>query len=168
MKTININTYTFDELSKEVQERLIEKRVKANEEFYCEDFLEEDIKEQAARTLKTHFKKYNDSWLNGIYFDLSFCQGDFLTLELEGEYCGKPFKVEPRKYSFYLDYDGTNKTYEHLKDKIEAVAAELKNYGYSCIRWYWSDAAESEAAEQLREEGKYLSDGTPVDSLPID
>ena len=62
-----IKIYKFDELSKDIQENLIEKEKEYQLDAYCECFLLEDMQEEAKSYLKTIDNKTKEELKNGFY-----------------------------------------------------------------------------------------------------
>ena len=64
--------YKFDELSSDVQEKVLEKYIDIEYQGYLEYCLSDDMENLARDLLQTYFKGAN---YNNIYYDLSYCQG---------------------------------------------------------------------------------------------
>lgn len=72
-ETKTYNVYKYDELSKEVQERLLEAYMQEEFELYCEYTLQDDMIYEASMLLQEYFKgaKFRDT-----YYDLDYSQGN--------------------------------------------------------------------------------------------
>lgn len=159
--------YTFDELSESVQKKLIEKEIENNVEFYCQDFLFEDMREKAIELLKKNFKdaaKYED-----LFYSLSYCQGDGAVIEFYLNYKGKELEIKHNgghyyhARSFLINGEIEEKQEKALFEKIVAINEELENEGYKYI-----DAARNEeyARENLAN-WEYYSDGKQFDRVEV-
>ena len=164
MREITQKIYNFNELSKEIQEKLIEKEKQYQKEAYCEDFLFEDMEEKAKELLQKYFK--DKAVFSKIHYSLGYCQGDGAMIEFEVEYYGKLIYVKHDNYcryyhekSFCLEYPNydylTDKQEEKLKEKIYNMNYELAQYGYSCIEHEYCD----EDIIYLLQENEYFENG---------
>ena len=81
MRTIEKNVYTFDELSDDVKNKLIEERKKGIFECYMEFSFYDDMVDKAGEILKDYFGK--DSEFVNTYYSLSYCQGDGAMIEFD-------------------------------------------------------------------------------------
>lgn len=81
MRKIERTIYKFEELEKEVQEKLIEKERQEQQEIYCEDCLYVDMKEKANDLINDYFGITSD-YLK-VYYDLSYCQGSGAMIEFD-------------------------------------------------------------------------------------
>lgn len=79
--TKEINVYQFDELDKDIQEKVLEKRKQYEEDFYCETTLEDDMFEKASDLLEQYFGK--DVKKINVLYDLSYCQGCGAMIEFD-------------------------------------------------------------------------------------
>lgn len=79
MRTIEQTIYKFDELSKEVQNRLIEKYKEKEYDFYIDYELDNDMIELAKELLNDYFGA-NANYVSCMY-DLSYSQGDGAMIE---------------------------------------------------------------------------------------
>ena len=66
--TKEYNVYKFNELEKDVQEKVLKRYTESEHEFYIDNELYDDMIDLAQNTLENYFKgaKYNN-----IYYDLS-------------------------------------------------------------------------------------------------
>lgn len=166
MKKITITrtyeTYKYEELSKEIQEKLLEKEIEYCIESYCECFLYEDMLDYAGQLLQKYFGQ--KAKLNKICYDLSYCQGSGAMIEFNLYYynCNVTIKQHGHyyhEYSFIIEENGENylsdNRYKYLHDKIVDMNRELSKYGYNLIDW---KNFTEQAKEQL-EENTYLENG---------
>lgn len=146
-----IKLYEFNELSEDVQKKVLD-RERSEIEYYG---LEEDINFK----LKEILKKYNISYTDDleIRYSLSYCQGDGVSFTGSFEYEGYKIKINlsylsnhychyntTDKYIYKYDDDGNeieaeDKIYEEFKDLYYDICKELEDFGYS-----WIDAEESD------------------------
>ena len=160
--TRKYNVYNFNELSKEIQKKLIEKEIQDQNEFYLDTFLIEDMKEAAKELLQKYFKN-NKTEFEAVYYDLSYCQGRGAMIEFNLYYYNKYVKIKhygnyEHERSFTIDdaWELTKKQEEQLYNKIVAMNEELVKIGDDLIQYTIS---EDEAIDFLSE-SKYLKDGT--------
>lgn len=151
-----IKAYNFKELSKEIQEKLIEKEKKEIENLYCETCLFDDMEEEAINLLEKNFK--NKANYKKIYYDLSYCQGSGAMIEFDLLYYNKNIKIKHNNGFYYNENsfeiieeygeELTEKQYKQLKEKIYNINCLLTKYGYKNIEYFWN--AEKEAIENLK------------------
>lgn len=142
MRTIERTIYNFDELLKEVQEKLIERQREINikdYEMYC---LYDDMCEYAKELLYKYFG--NKASFTDVSYDLSGGQGSGAIIEFDLEYYGKSLEIKRdnvcryyHKCSFkitekYYEYL-TKRQYDTLHKKIVNMNKELGKYGYDAI-----------------------------------
>lgn len=157
MKTITktFNIYNFDELSKEVQEKVIKKEVEDIKELEIEDFLKEEMEFYAQQLLEENFG--DKATYKRVLYDLSYCQGSGAMIEFDLIYYGKSLSIKHDNYCHYyhansfeiveLDKELTKKQYENLKEKIYNINKELEKLGYEFIE----EDRTSQAIEQLKD-----------------
>ena len=80
MRKVGINIYKFDELFKDIQEKLIEVQMQDDCQYYCDYNLEYDMENIAKDLLKDTFKNVD---YKGIYYNLDYCQGDGAMIEFD-------------------------------------------------------------------------------------
>ena len=97
MRTIERKIYKFDELSKEVQDKLIEKEQENVRNDYLEFCLHDDMNYESEVLLEKYFKGAN---IKNVYYDLSYCQGSGAMIE------------------FSINFEDLNKKY-HIVSKEE-------------------------------------------------
>lgn len=161
--TKTYEVYNFNELDKEVREKLIEQKTQECQDDYCEYFLPDDMAYYAEELLKKYFGE--KAKLIDIHYDLSYCQGSGAMIEFELEYYGKRIKVKHDRgryinaYTFILDYADyeylSEKREEQLKDKIVTMNRELEKYGYELIDY----ENFKNPAEEMLEEEMFLENG---------
>jgi hypothetical protein len=160
-ETKQIKIYNFDELSKETQEKLIEKEIQYMYESYLDNFLYYDMEEKAKQLLKEYFKN-NNAKINNVYYSLSYSQCDGAMFEFELYYYNKLVKIKHyghycHKYSFIIDsYELTEKQEKQLKEKVLKMFEEFETFGWDCVN---TTTTEQEAIEILQE-NEYLADGS--------
>lgn len=160
-ETKQINIYNFNELSKELQEKMIEKEIEYQHEAYCESFLHEEMEYQADRLLKKYFKN-NRPELKDIYYDLSYRQGSGAMFEFNLYYYNKFVKIKHyggdyyHSKSFIIDtWELTDKQEKQLKNKIIKMFEEFEKTGFELVEYR---ITKKEAIEIL-EENEYLENG---------
>jgi len=67
-----IKLYKFNELEKDIQDKLVEKEKELEYESFCEWQLEDLMEEESKDLLKQYF---NNATFNKVYYDLSYSQG---------------------------------------------------------------------------------------------
>jgi hypothetical protein len=152
-KTFNI--YNFDELKTEIQEALIEKEAENIREAEIEDFLKEEIEFLATQLLEENFGE--KAVFQGVYYSLSYCQGDGAMIEFDLVYYGKNLSIKHDDYCHYYHENSfkiienneglTKKQHEQLHKKIYNINKQLTKYGYSFIEY---DRTE-QAIDQLKD-----------------
>ena len=133
------NVYKFDELKKEVQEKVLEK-FRQEEEFY---FLADDITEELLQELRDNKITYNET--PKVYFSLSYCQGDGVMFE--GRVYWKSYTIDIKHSGNYYHYNSkeldiySTKTDKQAKASVYAdfndvyvdICKSLERSGYSII-----------------------------------
>ena len=106
------NVYKFNELEKDVQEKVLERYTESEHEFYIDNDLYDDMIELAQNTLENYFKgaKYTN-----IYYDLSYSQGSGAMVE------------------FNIDLKDLNNKYKMLSQK---EINDLENFGGTNVKVY--------------------------------
>ena len=161
-ETKTIKIYKFDELSKEIQQKLIEKDLEEQANIYCETFLFEDMKEEAKRLLQKYFG--DKATFKNVYYDLSYCQGSGAMIEFDLIYYNKHVTI--KQYGHYYHENSftiienygeelTEKQYEQLKSKIYWINKEFAKAGYNFIKWRETE----EEAREFLQENEYTADG---------
>lgn len=151
-KTFNI--YNFNELSEEVQKKVIEREEKEIRELEIEDFLKEEMEFYAQQLLGENFG--DKAVFQNVYYSLSYCQGDGAMIEFDLVYYGKNLSIKHDKYCHYYhensfevienDKELTELQYNTLKEKIIKINKQLAEYGYQFIE----EDRTSQAIEQLK------------------
>lgn len=152
-KTFNI--YNFNELSKEIQKKVIEREKENIRELEIEDFLKDEMEFYAEQLLSENFG--DKAIFKNVYYDLSYCQGSGAMIEFDLNYCGKDVEIRHNPYCHYYhensfevienDKELTKKQYETLKEKIYNINKELAKLGYEFIE----EDRTSQAIEQLKD-----------------
>lgn len=158
-----IKIYKFDELSKEIQQELIEKEIEEQANIYCETFLLEDMQEEAKRLLQKYFG--DKATFKEVYYDLSYSQGSGAMIEFDLIYYNKHVTIKHDSNLYYHENtfkiienygeELTEKQYEQLKSKIYWVNKELAKAGYNFIEWRETE----EEAREFLQENEYTEDG---------
>ena len=139
MKTITktYNLYEFNELSKDIQQKVLSDEIELIREDDINYILCELLEETAMNLLHQHFK---NAVFNNINYSLSYCQGDGVMIEFEATYYNKSFKVIHDNSFYYhenafriIDDSLTNKQYNAIKTKIVNINKELEKIGYDFI-----------------------------------
>lgn len=145
--------YNFDELSEEVQTKVLN-NFREFEDFL---FLNEDLMEELARLLDDHKITYNE--LPKLYFSLSYSQGDGVMFEgtVYWQACTANITQVGRYYHynskeielFYTKSDKWAKetTEEKFNNIYVEICKELEQYGYEQIEYMLSDKAIIETIE---------------------
>ena len=84
MRKVEVNVYKYEDLDKEIQEKLLDKEIEEQLECYCEDCLHDDMLEQGERSLQDTFNVDYDKAYDMIketYYDLSYSQGSGAMIE---------------------------------------------------------------------------------------
>lgn len=151
-KTFNI--YSFDELSKEIQEEVIKREEEGIRENDIETFLEEEMYNIAELLLAETFN--GKAILKDVLYSLNYCQGDGAMIEFDLEIYNKTLNIRNfgrycHEYSFEIINESeehlTDEQYNNIYDKIISINKKLKNYGYQFIE---EDRTE-QALEQLKD-----------------
>ena len=159
MREITQKIYKFNELSKEIQEKLIEKEKQYQKESFCEDFLPEKMQEKAKNLLQQYFGK--NATFKNVYYSLSYRQGDGAMIEFELIYYNKPVTIEQYGHYYHeksfqiCSYELTEKQEKQLKEKIVKINYELAQYGYILIEAEYSN----EEIIEILNENEYFKNG---------
>ena len=140
MKTKTIEIYEFDELKKDIQDKVVQKFI-ANNEFEC---LSEDLKFLLEEELeKEKIELIRDF---GIYYNLGYSQGDGFCFE--GTYKWKNKYIIITKSDHHYDHKYTtditvyddqllskenDKMEEKFKEVYYSICDKLEKYGYDII-----------------------------------
>ena len=152
-KTYNI--YEFGELSQDIQQKVIEKEANNIREAEIEYFLGDEMEWLAMQLIEEKFEE--KAVFQGVYYSLSYCQGDGAMIEFDLKYCNKNVKIRHdgghyyHENSFYIleecGEELTEKQYKQLHKKIYNINKQLVKYGYEFIE---QDRTE-QAIEQLKD-----------------
>ena len=129
--TKKYEVYKFEELDKEVKEKLLAEQIQKECDLYCESCLFDDMENRAKELLQEYFK---GAVFDCIYYDLGYSQGDGAQI------------------NFSINILDLNKKYNFLSKKaikfIDAVGLsdfKVKNSGWYyhekaiTIEWYYID-----------------------------
>lgn len=152
-KTFNI--YNFNELSKEVQEKVIKKEAEGIKELEIEDFLKDEMEFYAEQLLSENFG--DKAIFKKVYYDLSYCQGSGAMIEFNLTYRGKTLEIRHDGWHYshanafeIISESGkelTEKQYKTLREKIYNINKELEKLGYDFIE----EDRTNQAMEQLKD-----------------
>lgn len=81
MRKIERKIYKFEELDKDIQEKLIEEERESQQEVYCDCYLYDDMEEKASDLINDYFGITSD-YLK-VYYDLSYSQGSGAMVEFD-------------------------------------------------------------------------------------
>lgn len=141
--------YNFDELSAEVQSKVI-KDFQQSEHEYVFQWLDKDMQCELEELLNQN--KFKNANVN-VYYSLSYCQGDGAMFEGTLQYKG--WNVSIKQVGHYYHYnsksiniesvntglDASQKIYEEFNELYIDICKKLERYGYEAI-----EAATSEEA----------------------
>jgi len=140
MKEVKIKVYDFEELGKNIQEKIMEEnRAVAYDEF-CEYYLKDEIEFYAKELLAEYF---SGAEFIGVQYDFGYSQGCGAMIEFRTD----KFEVIHDKYCHYyhersfeinelLDDNGNYyelENIEELKEKIYEMNHKLVEYGYDLL-----------------------------------
>ena len=114
--TKEYEVYKFNELEKDVQEKVLKRYKESEYDFYIDNELYDDMVNLAQNTLENYFKgaKYNN-----IYYDLSYSQGSGAMVE------------------FNIDLKDLNNKYKMLTDEEVKKCSDI---GYTNIKVYHNNS----------------------------
>jgi len=157
--TKEYEVYRFEELDKEIQNKLIEQEKETQYQLYIDTYLYDDMKEEAQRLLEKYFKG-KATYIN-VYYSLSWCQGDGAMIEFDLYYYNKYIKIRHNGWYYHSrsftieDYYLTEKQEEQLKNKIIKMNEELEEIGWKLVSY----EPEDELCIDYLKEHKYLKNG---------
>lgn len=108
-----IKLYKFNELEKEIQDKLVEKEKELEYESFCEWQLEDLMEEESKDLLKQYF---NNATFNKVYYDLSYSQGCGSMIEFT-------INIEDINNKYHIL---TNEELRYIQDK--GIINEIKIY----------------------------------------
>ena len=154
--TKTYEVYNFDELSQEIQEKLLEKQINNCVEFYCEYSLKDDMNYEAEKLLEKYFGQ--KARLEDVYYDLSYCQGSGAMIEFDLTYYGCELSIKQNghyyhEHSFVINEIGdkylSDERYKYLHDKIVDMNRELGKIGYDLIDYkHFTEIAKEELLDK--------------------
>lgn len=158
MKTKTINIYSFEELSKEAQERAHTDWIQNNDYFFLPDNMSEWLHELLE---ENNIKDLNDTSKAGtkptpVYYSLSYCQGDGVMFA--GEFEWKDYRVSIKHSGHYyhsyskiidiykddetgMSVDAEEEIYTEFENIYQNICKELERRGYDHIEY--EDSLES-------------------------
>lgn len=112
MRTIKkeFKVYNFNELEKDIQEKLLQDYIESAYESYCNANLYDDVLDNASDILQTYFK---NAELNDVCYDLSYSQGNGVVIE------------------FNIDLEDINNIYHILSKR---AMQKINEIGYTNIK----------------------------------
>lgn len=135
-----VKLYEYEELDKEVQEKVLNNEIEELVDDYCEYGLLEDMEEKAVELLKKYFG--DKAEFLRVYYSLGYCQGDGAMIDFNVRYYNVDIHVKnygnyTHERSFILVYDSyrniTENRINKLEEKIENMNKELADFGYAMI-----------------------------------
>jgi len=142
MTNKTITLYSFDELSKEVQAKVLQNFRDNDECEYLPDDMQYKIEELLEENSITGDAR--------VFYSLSYCQGDGAMFE--GNFEWKGYNVNIKHAGRYYHYNSKDITitddegndidgqiYEKFNDLYVSICEELARYGYDCIKSHNSD-----------------------------
>lgn len=126
MKTITYNVYSFDELSKEAQEKAREKWAQNNDYYFLSDYLNEKLHELL---IENNIKDLNNTSKAGtkttqVFYSLSYSQGDGCMFEGDFvfTYKGSKYIVNVKHSGHYYHYNSKNFTiYDEEGEELDSM-----------------------------------------------
>lgn len=167
-----ITLYNFNELSKEVQKKVI-KRFQEKEEHF---FLSDDMKE----TLKELLKENNIKGEAKLYYSLSHSQGDGVCFVGEFEYKDVTLYITHRGHYYHsnsviIEAQETKNLGYHIDEEeplykqvqefeviYQTICKKLEKFGYGCIE---SDLEESNIIDNIEANGYTFRDSGEIENI---
>lgn len=159
MREITQKIYKFNELSKEIQEKLIEKEKQFQIDSYCNHFLLEDMEEKARELLQKYFNQ--NATFKNVCYSLAYNQGDGAMIEFELIYYNKPVTIRHAGHYYHersfqiCSYELTDKQHKQLKEKVYKINCEIAKFGYDAIE----NCCPDEEIVILLEDNEYFENG---------
>lgn len=129
--------FNFNELSQDIQDKVIEGSKVSQYDDYCDLYLKDDMEEKAKELLKKYFGK--KATFKKVLYDLSYCQGSGAMIEFDLLYYGQDIEVvnsgmytHERSFTTYF-VNLSDTRYKQLTDKIVSMNIELGKYGYDLL-----------------------------------
>jgi hypothetical protein len=117
MRKIEKTIYNFDELDKEIQEKLIKEEKEYCFNAYIGNFFQDDMEHKAQELVDDYFG--SDTDFIQTYYSLSYCQGDGAMIEFDID-----IKDLNNKYKVFTDDE-----IEFLKQKDVINTIRVRHYG---------------------------------------
>jgi hypothetical protein len=147
VQTDTYNVYKFDELTKEVQDEVLQ-RERENIDY---PFLGEDLQTELEQQLKDNKIKYDEA--PKVLYILGYCQGDGAMFE--GTIYWKSYTANVKQsghyyhfnsksielYSTKTDKEASDKVYQQFNDMYVDICKELEKTGYEYIEYATSNKA---------------------------
>lgn len=164
MRVVEQTIYNFDELDKDVQEKLKERVRKSWADTYCETCLYDDVTEKAQELLQKYFK--GKAELIDVCYDFSFSQGSGCMVEFKLQTRYGTVTIKHNNYCHYYhthsfeiltDEDMADSYCERLKNKIVKMNSELCSFGENAILY---EPTDDQIISELTDYGQeYYKDG---------
>ena len=135
-----IKLYGYEELGKEVQEKILNNELEELIDDYCVYGLLEDMEMKAIELLKKYFG--DKAEFLSVHYSLGYCQGDGAMIDFNVNYYNVDIHVKQygnytHERSFILVYNGykdiTKNRENKLVEKIVNMNEELADFGYAMI-----------------------------------
>lgn len=142
MKKQEITLYSFNELDEKLQEKILEKEMNSQRDFYLDCCLYDDLMYDATEQLNSLFENVNGLKL---LYDFSYSQGSGLLTTFEFTFKNQLVKVKQNPYNhwytyatnFILEFEDeepiTDEDEKDIRQKIATLNADLEKLGYSII-----------------------------------
>lgn len=162
--TKEYNLYTINELSKEAQEKALNKHIKGNDY----PFLYEDMKYYLETLLEQ--KKIKETGETKVYYSLSYSQGEGAMFTGSFEWNGYNVVIKHSGYYYHYNskdiiitdeegnYVDTDEPKEAFNDIYVSICKDLETHGYGIIEYQDSMECFKESCEA--NEYTFLEDGT--------
>ncbi len=164
MKTVKLELFSYDELSKEAKEKALKDYIGGGIDLQSiqvdiDGYIEQLLEERGIKPIKD-LKGYETKYAN-IFFSLSHCQGDGVMFE--GVFSWNGYTVTIRHSGNYChsysktieiaDEEGntvdTNEPFEVFEAMYQQICKELEAYGYECIEHQESEEYFRESCDSM-------------------
>lgn len=154
MRKETINVYKFEELKKDIQEKVLNKF----REWETFDFLDDELQEFLEQLLKEYKIKVLIESIK-LYYSLNNCQGDGVSFTGEFKYKNYLVYIKKRDYHYSHKYtvnieietkngnDAKEEVYKEFEGIYLCICNEIEKIGYSIIEDTLSDESIKENIE---------------------
>lgn len=178
MKTVKINTYTFNELSPEIQGKVLEKNryINTDSDFWHESTLEhwkEKLKVQGFDEPKILFSGFGSQG-DGACFTCSnidfekVLNGKYKTVDVLSSisHNGRYYYAKSTEVQVNTGDTVTNEEHQQIESDIEAERERIGNEIYKDLEKDWDYYTSDEAIKETFEanDSEFLKDGTPFNA----